>query len=539
MAIARGTRSTPDARPGARTLTAILLAALMLGAIGVPAAAAERSATDGVARSIALLPAGSASPASSSSSASPSPSPDPSPSPSASPSPVPDPTPVLSDSPSPSPSDSPSPSQTESPSPSPTPTPSPSPSPSATWPTTSATLGDTVQFFGRGYGHGVGLSQYGARGRALAGQTSDQILAAYYTGSAPATTNPTRNVRVRVLAGFHPSATTPLRIYGRGGPWTIAHISGSFPADAQVRIWRTTTRNGTTTTVWHLRVLAPDATTVLLETTVSANVVVRPASEATTLQLFSKPTWFDTYRGRLKVFLGSGTVRVVNHVGLDDYLRGVVPVEMPSSWPTEALAAQAVAARSYAVHRLHPGRGTFDLHDDTRSQVYRGVKAESSITDAVIGAAPGSILKSGSSVVNAFYHSTGGGATEDNEYAFVSSSGKVVAGPVSYLRGIEDVAPDGTPYDAAAPHYAWTTDVLSRDQLSAIMARDPRTAVGAVVRLNLTHRGVSGRLFRVALVGTAGRKVVSADVFRAVYNAYRPTASPPLRSNLFNLAPLP
>ena len=383
----------------------------------------------------------------------------------------------------------------------------------------------------------MGLSQYGARGRALAGQTADQILAAYYTGSTPATTDAARNVRVRVLAGFRPSPTSPLRIYGRGGPWTIAHVGGSFPADAQARIWRAT---GTATSgAWHLRVLAPDATTVLLDTTVSANVVVRPASDATTLQLFSKPTSYDTYRGRLKVFLQAATVRVVNHVGLDDYLRGVLPVEMPASWPTEALAAQAVAARSYAVRRLHPSRGAFDLYDDTRSQVYRGVKAESAVTNAIIDAAPGGILVSGSSVVNAFYHSTGGGATEDNEYAFVSSAGKVVAGPVSYLRGIEDVAPDGTPYDAAAPLFAWTTDAMSRDQLSAIMERDPRTDVGDLLRLNLTHRGVSGRLFRVALVGTTGRKVVSADVFRAVYNAGRPSGSSQLRSNLFNLAPLP
>ena len=63
---------------------------------------------------------------------------------------------------------------------------------------------------------------------------------------------------------------------------------------------------------------------------------------------------------------------VINHVAIDQYLRGVVPAEMPSSWPAEALKAQAIAARSYALYRIHPTTGTFDLYDDTRSQVYRG-----------------------------------------------------------------------------------------------------------------------------------------------------------------------
>jgi stage II sporulation protein D len=402
------------------------------------------------------------------------------------------------------------------------------------------TLGDTVQFYGRGYGHGVGMSQYGARGRARDGQTAAQILAAYYAGSTPAATDPSRTVRVRVLAGYRALRSAPLRIYGRGGPWTIAGVSGTFPADAQARIWRTArTVNGVATTVWHLRVLDVDGSTVLLRATVAGKVVVRPASDATTLQLFSKPTWYDTYRGRLKVSLRPNQAKVTNFVGLDDYLRGVLPVEMPSSWPTEALAAQAVASRSYAARRLHPGRGTFDLHDDTRSQVYRGIKAETARTNAIIDAAPGAILMAGSSIVNAFYHSTGGGATEDNEYAFVSSSGKVVAGKVSYLRGIVDEARDGTPYDAGAPYYAWTTDPIPRDQLSSMMARDARTDVGDLLRLNLTHRGVSGRLYRVRLVGTDGSKTVSADVFRAVYNRYRPSGTAMLRSNLFDLAPLP
>jgi stage II sporulation protein D len=117
---------------------------------------------------------------------------------------------------------------------------------------------------------------------------------------------------------------------------------------------------------------------------------------------------------------------------------------MPASWPAEALKAQAIASRSYADYRLHPSDGQFDLYDDTRTQVYRGVEVEAAASDAAIAATAGVVLKSGAAVANAMYHSTGGGATENNEFVFVSPSGAIVATPVSYLRGSPDRAPDGT-----------------------------------------------------------------------------------------------
>lgn len=388
-----------------------------------------------------------------------------------------------------------------------------------------------MTFYGRGYGHGVGLSQHGARGRALAGQTSEQILGAYFRDTTPAVTSPTRNVRVLVLGGFKATSTAPLAIYGRGGTWRIDGIAKVFPADAVLRVWKTTTG-------WKARVLAADLATVLHKGTASSPLMVRPVDAVTRLQLWSRPSSYDTYRGALRVFLGNRDVNVVNHVQLDLYLRGVVPVEMPASWPTAALEAQAVAARSYTVRRLRT-TGTFDVYDDTRSQVYRGVEAERSTTNAVIAAAPGAILKSGSAVVNAFFHSTGGAATENNEYAFVGSSGAVTSGPVKYLRGIADRPASGTAYDATAPYYSWKTTTLTRAQLSAMLRADSRTNVGDLLRLDLTRRGVSGRLYRVTLYGTTATRTVSADVFRAVYNAERPYRTAMLRSNLFDLAPLP
>jgi stage II sporulation protein D len=240
----------------------------------------------------------------------------------------------------------------------------------------------------------------------------------------------------------------------------------------------------------------------------------------------------------LNVYLTT-RLRVINVLGLDAYLRGVVPAEMPSSWPVEALKAQAVAARSYAARRLRPGISTFDVYDDTRAQVYLGARGERPTSNAAITATAGAVLRSGSSIANALFHSTGGGATENNEFAFVSPAGAIVAGPVSYLRGSPDRAEDGTPYDAGAPFATWGTAAYTGTELSAIFASDERTNVGAMTALDLTNRGVSGRLIRVTLIGALGSKTVSGDVFRTVFNTWRPAAEPSLRSTLFDTQPIP
>ena len=518
MVIDRHARPSPPARRPALWLAATAVAVLALASFVVPVLAVDPP-----------IPPDASSSAPASASASPDASsvPDPSAPPSADPSP--------SASPTPSPSPSPSPSPTPPPTPSPTPT----PVDPDHWPTKATTLGATVTLYGRGFGHGVGMSQYGARGRALAGETAAQILAAYFEGSKPATTDPTQIVRVLLLAGYPAVSTAPLSIHGRGGPWTIDGVAGTFPAGGSVRAWRTTMKvDGAATTTWRIKVLAADGRTQLHAGKVTTALIVRPAASATRLQLDAKPASSDTYRGSFKVVLGASSARVVDRLGLDSYLRGVVPVEMPASWPIEALRAQAVAARSDALRRLHPGTGTYDVYDDTRSQVYRGAEAEKAKTNRIIDDAPGAILKSGKQVVNAFFHSSGGGATENNEYAFVGTSGAVTSSPVKYLRGIADRAANGTAFDAAAPYYHWSTTSLTRAQLSAVFRKDPRTNVGDVTRLDLTHRGVSGRLYKVTLIGSAGSKTVSADVFASVYNAGRPSGASPIRSNLFDAAPV-
>jgi stage II sporulation protein D len=390
-----------------------------------------------------------------------------------------------------------------------------------------------ITFFGRGWGHGVGMSQYGARGRALAGQSATEILAHYYAGTTLGTTNPARQIRVLVLTGYAAAAARQAIFFGRRGGWTVDGIAKTFPADARLSLWPTAI--GSTT--WNLKVTASTGT-VLHRATVRGTLAMRPAAAATRLQVYSRPSSFDLYRGAVRIYLGT-TMRVVNEVGLDAYLRGVVPAEMPATWPAEALKAQAIAARSYAARRLRPGISNYDVVDDTRAQVYLGVRGEKRATNIAIATTAGIVLRSGTSIANALFHSTAGGATENNENVFVAASGAIVAGPVSYLRGSPDRAPDGTSYDAGSPLATWHTAAYTGDQLSAIFAGDVRTSVGALTALDLSNRGVSGRLIRVTLVGTLGSKTVSGDVFRSVFNAWRPATDPQLRSSLFDTQPIP
>ena len=168
----------------------------------------------------------------------------------------------------------------------------------------------------------------------------------------------------------------------------------AFPATAVLKAWRETrTIDGVATTRWRVQVFSGTGTR-LYGAIVTGTPVVRPLQAGTSLQVDSRTSSYDRYRGTLSLLLSASSVGVVNTLGLGAYLRGVVPVEMPASWPRQALRAQAIAARSYATYHLRP-KQPWDVYDDTRSQVYRGIKAEAGPTNAVIAADAGKVLRSG------------------------------------------------------------------------------------------------------------------------------------------------
>lgn len=410
----------------------------------------------------------------------------------------------------------------------------------ASVPAGTTPVGATVTIHGRGYGHGVGMNQHGARGRALDGATSTEILAQYYQGATLGSIPLDTPIRVRVLRDFKATATRPLVLYGRRGEWRFDGSATVYPKDARLEVRPTVTVTASGTSVaWRVKVIGPDGT--ILRAAAIKSFRLRGVTTTTVFQVASRASSYDQYRGVIRVGLKTTEplASATNERSLEGYLRGVVPAEMPSSWPAEALKAQSIAARSYAARRLRPGVSYFDVDDDSTSQVYLGILGEKATTTAAIRATAGVVLMSGSTIANTLFHSTGGGATEHNENVFVSATGAKVASPVSYLRGSLDRRADGTAYDAGSPYATWKTSTYTQTQLSTWFGRDTRTNVGTITALDLRDRGVSGRLISVTLIGSLGTRKVSGSVFRSVFNAHRPSGDPSMRSTLFDLEPVP
>jgi stage II sporulation protein D len=204
------------------------------------------------------------------------------------------------------------------------------------------------------------------------------------------------------------------------------------------------------------------------------------------------------YRGAIVLHRSDQRVLAVNEVGLERYLYGVVPAEMPSSWPAEALRSQAVAARSYALTSRRPA-AQFDVYADTRSQMYRGVAGETTRTTDAVRGTKGVVLTAGGSIARTLFHSSSGGRTAAVEDAFGGP-------PVSYLRAVDD------PYDTLSPHHDWTvtlTDEAARQRLASILQ-------GTLVDIVVTARTPGGRAATVRVTGTLGTRDLSGATARSL-----------------------
>jgi hypothetical protein len=122
---------------------------------------------------------------------------------------------------------------------------------------------------------------------------------------------------------------------------------------------------------------------------------------------------------------------------------------------------------------------------------------------------------------------------------FTSSTGQIVAGPASYLRGSSDRDPNGVSYDSSSPRASWHTATYTWAQLSAIFDADSRTNAGTLTSLDLSDTGISGRPIRIVLTGSGGTKTVSSEVFREIFNADSAAADPYMWSTLISTAPIP
>ncbi len=226
---------------------------------------------------------------------------------------------------------------------------------------------------------------------------------------------------------------------------------------------------------------------------------VRPAERDAATRLNGK-----SYRGGFDIRRDDAGFLIVNHVGLADYLASVVGAEMPRNWEIEALKAQAVAARTYAIQHLQPD-AIFDICDNQDCQAYGGMRSESDRTRAAVAETAGVVALFDGAPIEALYSANAGDVTESSEHVWGNA--------VPYLRSVP------SPGDAAALSVSWGaegyrwTRMISLPELA-----DYRTfrngGVGAVIDLRVLERTPAGRPLRVLVVGTSGELELYGDQIR-------------------------
>ena len=324
---------------------------------------------------------------------------------------------------------------------------------------------------GRGWGHGVGLAQWGAYGFAQHGAAYDEIVAHYYPGTTLGQAGVSR-VRVLLAQGkrrLGVASEAPFRVRDSTGQvWELAAGEQRFGPGLQLR----------TANAQRRRPL-PGPLTFLPGTS--------------PLRLDGRP-----YRGQFEVSVGNGALRAVNSVPLEAYLFGVVPSEMPHDWLPEALKAQAVAARSYALAVRRTG-SWFDLYPDTRSQVYRGIAGEWPSSTAAVQETAGEVVTYAGRVVKTYFFSSSGGRTASAPEVWPSSP------PFPYLISVDD------PYDTISPHHRWGPLFFAPRRLARALG-----SRGRLLDVRLTT-GPSGRVESVTVVGSQGESTTTgSDVRRAL-----------------------
>jgi stage II sporulation protein D len=329
---------------------------------------------------------------------------------------------------------------------------------------------------GHGFGHGVGMSQYGAYGYARHGKGYRFILAHYYSGTTIGQVAGTRIVRVLLdISGGDVGFSDATSACGQA-----LDPSRSYEAHRDGSGVKLRSSSG--------RPLATCGRT--LRAAGNGRVAIAGAG---------------AYRGALEVVptdSDAGSLNVVDALPVDQYVKGVIPNESPPSWPQAELRAQAVAARSFALTATVGGNG-FDLYDDTRSQVYEGLESETSSTNEAADATKGQVVMYGGKIAETYFSACSGGHTESVQNVFFGP-------PVPYLVGVPD------PYDYYCPLHSWTLK-FSGPEISAKLGG---YLDGQLKRVVVTQRGASPRIIWARLYGTAGVTKVRGDELESALGAY-------------------
>lgn len=237
------------------------------------------------------------------------------------------------------------------------------------------------------------------------------------------------------------------------------------------------------------------------------------------------------YRGEFVITPNNGALLVVNRLGVESYLRGVVPLEIGDRKPGEeaAVEAQAVAARSYSyIHMADAGNRGFDMYGSVQDQEYGGVDAEKSMSDAAVAATRDMVLRYAGRIVNTPYHSTCGGSTAAVQEVWWRQSDK------PYLRPVSDKIPGSDSYYCdPSPRFHWTA-TFEGDQLKATLEKylgtvtaaqepsvsanpsTPPVSLGRITGFRIDGRTASDRVASVSIQTDRGSYVVRGNDVRFV-----------------------
>lgn len=334
-----------------------------------------------------------------------------------------------------------------------------------------ATLGSPAQadgswvIRGKGFGHGVGMSQWGAQGLAQNGRKYRRILRHYYRNTRIGKAKP-RSVRVLLSTRSQVGFTRARRACGgRANPQRNYSFAGSRRVALLNARGKRLRRCGR-----QARARGPGG-----------------------VRIFGH----GRYRGALVARAEGGNLMVINAVPLEGYVKGVVANEVPSSWHRQTLRAQAVAARSYGIATSRSG--DFDHYADTRSQVYGGRRSETKRTNRAVDGTRHQVVRHRGRVAVTYFFSTSGGRTESVEYGF--SGGR----PSPYLKSVSD------PFDDISDHHRWTvtySNALMASRLSGLFR-------GNLRRIRVLRTGDSPRIVRARVVGSRGSSAVSGETLRS------------------------
>jgi stage II sporulation protein D len=372
--------------------------------------------------------------------------------------------------------------------------------------------GKSVVISGGGWGHGIGMSQYGAYGRALKGARADGILEHYYSGASVRTRRMPRRVRVGLLQG-RAQIRTSTSAFRAGGGNAVFRVSGS----------KQTIAEGGPGTEWRVEA-SPTGGMRLFKNggKVKKGGKTVFGGPSKPLLMFYEPFGslvsvtgksYDYAYGRMEFGTystpcsGDYCLRLVLVIGMQKYLYGLS--EVPSSWPTAALEAQAIAGRTYAFSKIkrlgqHLTPCDCAVYDSTVDQAYAGdgkrIASGQWWDDwkGAVNATKAKVIFYRGAPVQALYSSSSGGHTENNENVWGGT-------PIPYLRGVKD-GPDDV---GANPNHTWKVK-MSWNQFSNKLSGGFGT--GALRRFQIVPPlGVSGRVTVVKSSGAGGVRIAGAN----------------------------